>query len=108
MARFACPYLQGEVELTDERERHISEQHPDLLPQYRERLIETLAYPDEVRISSRFGHARLFSRWYENLRQGKRVVVVVVSALVIEERHWIITAYLARKLSGGQLEWKRN
>jgi hypothetical protein len=25
MTRFPCPYLRGEVELTDERERHIAE-----------------------------------------------------------------------------------
>ena len=32
MARFACPYLRAEVELSDQRERHIAERHPDLLP----------------------------------------------------------------------------
>lgn len=39
MALFSCPYLQGEVELTDERETHIAEQHPDLLPEHRDRLL---------------------------------------------------------------------
>ena len=36
MNRFPCPYLGGEVELTEERERHITERHPDLLPEYRQ------------------------------------------------------------------------
>ena len=33
--RFFCPYLSAEVELTNEREQHIQETHPDLLPDYR-------------------------------------------------------------------------
>lgn len=34
MRTFPCPYLRGEVELTDEREAHIARTHPDLLPDY--------------------------------------------------------------------------
>jgi len=34
MTKFSCPYLGGEVELSDERERHIAEHHPDLLPDH--------------------------------------------------------------------------
>jgi hypothetical protein len=29
--RFSCPYLAGEVELTEEREKHIVERHPELV-----------------------------------------------------------------------------
>lgn len=79
MTRFHCPYLKGEVELTEERERHITERHPDLLPEHRERVAETLLDPEQVRRSVRFGSARLFSRWYTDLKRGKHVVVVVVS-----------------------------
>ena len=108
MTRYSCTYLNGEVELTEERERHIAERHPDLLPEHRERIAETLAEPDQVRRSVRFGSARLFSRWYTDLRQGKHVVVVVVSELDPRERHWIITAYIARRLAEGEVEWKRS
>ena len=31
MTLFACPYLKGEVELSEERERHILERHPELV-----------------------------------------------------------------------------
>ena len=48
VSRFSCPDLQGEVELTEERERHIAERHPDLLPEHRERIAETLADPDQI------------------------------------------------------------
>jgi hypothetical protein len=105
--RFPCPYLNGEVELTEARERHITERHPDLLPEHWPRIAETLAVPDQIRTSARFGSARLFSRWYTDVRQGKYVVVVVVSERTPQERHWIITAYLASKLAQGGAEWQR-
>jgi hypothetical protein len=34
MTSFPCPHLHGQVELTDERERHIAENHPDPLPEH--------------------------------------------------------------------------
>ena len=107
MTRCPCPYLKGEVELTDEREQHIAERHPDLLPEHRHRILETLAHPDQVRRSVQFGGARMFSRWYADVRQGKHVVVVVVSERNLGERHWIVTAYIARRLEGGNVEWER-
>jgi len=108
MSRFPCPYLTGEVELTEERERHIAERHPDLLPEHRKQLIETVAAPDQVRRSMRFGNARLFSRWYTDVKKGKYVVVVVVGEPDATSRHWIITAYLTSRLVEGEVEWKRS
>jgi hypothetical protein len=108
MTEFPCPYLEAEVELTAEREVHISERHPDLLPEHRQRIAEVLADPEEVRRSARFGNARLFSRWYTDIKNGKHVVVVVVSDLAVQKRHWIVTAYLTRKLIEGETEWSRS
>jgi len=108
MAFLPCPYLHGRVELTDEQEQHIAEQHPDLLPDNRQCVIDTLADPDQVCRSVRLANARLFSRWFPALRGGKHVVVVVVSESGPQERHWIVTSYIARKLSKGVLEWKRS
>jgi hypothetical protein len=103
---FPCPYLGGDVELTEERLQHISETHPDLLPSHLSEIAQTLANPQQIRRSSRLNNARSFSRWFDSIRQGKYVVVVVVSDLN-PTRHWIITAYLARKLTGGQIEWQQ-
>ena len=105
---FPCPYLDAEVEWTEERERHIADRHPELLPEHRPRIAETLAGPDRVHRSARFGNARLFSRWYSDLRGGKYVVVAVVSEPARAGRHWIITAYIARRLAEGEAEWKRD
>lgn len=108
MAFFPCPYVDGDIELTDEREFHITLRHLDLLPMYRQCIPDTLMLPNEIRRSSRMRNARLFSRWFEWLRGGKYVVVVVISDLVPIERHWIITAYMTKKLArGGNVEWKR-
>jgi hypothetical protein len=108
MTLFPCPYLAGEVELTDERERHIAENHPDLLPEHRELIADVLAAPDQIRRSERFGNALLFSRWYDTLLGGKHIVVVVVNEAGPVSRHWIVTAYFARKLAEGEVEWKRS
>jgi hypothetical protein len=95
------------VALNEERERHIAERHPDLLPQHRDQITATLADPDQVRCSKRFGEARLFSRWFPDLKDGKHVVVVVISEPDVP-RHWIVTAYMTRTLAGGAIEWARN
>ena len=108
VSRFSCPYLLDEVELTGERERHIAENHPDLLPEYRDRIAKTLVDPDQVRISTRLKNARLFSHWFNNVRGGKYIVVVVISETGPAGRHWIISAYIARRLAGGEIEWKRS
>jgi hypothetical protein len=103
-----CPYLTSHVELSTEREMHIAENHPDLLPEYREYIGDILLEPDQVRLSARFKNARLFTRWFESIHGGKYIVVVVISETKPSKRHWVITAYMARKVVGGEIEWKRN
>jgi hypothetical protein len=107
MTTLPCPYLNTEVELTDEREQHIRDKHPELLPAYRAQLIQTVADPDEVRRDSRFPNSLLFSHWFPEVKGGKFVVVVVVADPSPAERYWIVTAYVARQLSGGTMIWKR-
>lgn len=104
MRQFSCPYLEGEVELTEEREQHIATTHPDLLPEYLPQVEETLVDPDQVRRSTRMEDALLFSKRFEEIKGGKYIVVVVVTE---QARRWIITAYLARKLTGGILAWPK-
>lgn len=106
---YLCPYLGAEVVLSDERERHIAERHPELLPDHLHCIHDTLADPDQIRRSTRIPSARLFSRWFESIHHGdKYVVVVVVSESSPRDRHWIITAYLTRRLAEGEAEWKRD
>jgi len=41
LKKFPCPYLKGEVEPADERERHIAERHPELLPAHLVKIEQT-------------------------------------------------------------------
>jgi len=107
MKKFYCPYLNDVIELTDERESHIVERHPDLLPKYENQMEETLRDPDEVRRSKRFSNAQMFCRWFESVKKGKYVVVVVISEGEIKHRHWIITSYISHKLMHGDIVWKK-
>lgn len=108
MVSFFCPYLEHTVELTDERLEHICHVHPELSSIYESALYLTLNEPDQVRQSSRFKQAKLFTRWFDSILDGKYIVVVVVHSVEESERYWIITAYVARKLSGGKIEWQRS
>lgn len=81
--------------------------HPDLLPERVQHVAETLAEPDEVRRDDRFPATRVFARWCENVKGGKFVVVVVIADPPPTERFWVVTAYIARKLTQGVVEWKR-
>jgi hypothetical protein len=108
MKIFDCPYLDGIVELNAERETHIVSNHPDLLPEYANQIAETLKDPDEVRSSNRFGNARMFCRWFESVRMGKFIIAVVISEGETSNRHWIVTAYISRKLAHGAIEWKKD
>ena len=105
--RFSCSFLADEVELTQEREKHIGERHPELIPSLRDHIRLTLADPDQVRRSARHANARLFSRWFDDILGGKHAVVVVVTDMA-PRRHWVVTAYLVTRLAQGDVEWKRN
>jgi hypothetical protein len=96
------------VELTDERRQHILDKHPELLPVHLDRLVDTVADPDEVRRDTRFPNTRLFSKWFEASERGKHVIVAVVSNEKPIERHWIVTAYVSRRVRQGVSEWKRS
>ncbi|TAL29997.1 MAG: hypothetical protein EPN93_20475 [Spirochaetes bacterium] len=108
MIAYFSPYLGKEVVLTDERYDHIKKQHPELLPEYEFALAETVRDPDSVRKSMRHVNARLFTKYFDSIRDGKYAIVVIVTDSLPEPRDWIITAYLTRKLGGGDVEWKKN
>ena len=107
--RFPCPWLGRDVELTAERELHIEDGHPDLLPRHRTVLAEVLAAPDVVRRRGGAVPVLLFSRWYTGVGRGRHAVVVVVAdESRAPLRSWIVTAYWARRLPGGEDLWRRS
>jgi hypothetical protein len=103
----ACPRLNSVVECTAERESHIIQRHPDLLPEHSEKIGMALSDPDQVLWDADYPGTRLFARWFGDVLGGKNVVVVVASSESPEPRHWVVTAFLSRKPPRGTLEWKR-
>ena len=111
MQRFECPFLQAQVELTDERRQHIESSHSDLaqLREYPDCLARVLSDPDQIRSDSRFDGTWLFARWFDSIKDGKYIVVAVVTQSTPAMRHWVVTAFLARRLSQrGEVVWTRS
>jgi hypothetical protein len=104
---FESSYFDVPVELTDERAVHILSGHPEFGADLIQMLAQTVGAPDEVRISSRFGPARLMCRWYDDFKNGKWVVAVVVTDQP-SQRRWIVTAYVTSRLTSGEVEWARS
>ncbi len=91
----------------DERENHISNNHPDLLPKFLSQIELTLANPDQVNRSLRMSTARVFYKKFDEISQGKFLAVVVVTESMRITRHWIITAYITRRVADGEIEWSK-
>jgi hypothetical protein len=108
MPQFYCPYLRADVELTAEREGHILRRHPELADGHLNSIKETLGRPDQIRRIGGGSAVRMFSRWYDDILKGKHVVVVVVSDPPPAHRYWIVTAYVARRLTSGGVEWQQS
>lgn len=101
---FPCPYLNADVELRDDRIEHIQARHPGTWPNFESEIAQTLARPDLVRRSDYDPQTRLFSKWFQAIRTGRHLVIITVSE-TDPPHHWIITAYTARKITGGTVEW---
>jgi hypothetical protein len=92
--------LRGHVELTEERERHIAERHPDLtrLNEYSDCVAETVANPDVLRRGSE--NTLLFSRYFGTIQSGKHLVVAGVEEPSPAQRFWIVRVYLNQRARG--------
>src|SRR5437764_1120961 len=98
-----CSYFASEVELTGEREAHILQYHPDA-HSHLDRFPEVLLNPEVIHRDYR-PNSFLFARRYPELLGGKYLVIVLIRE---RERTWIITAYVARKITTGTQIWKLN
>ncbi|MDP8908802.1 MAG: hypothetical protein M3N47_06725 [Chloroflexota bacterium] len=81
-------------------------EHPDLLPTFRERIAEFSAIRTRCDEAANSGAHGSSQRWFEDVRGGKHILVVV--ALDRPPVASAATAYIARRLSGGILEWTRS
>jgi len=101
---FPCPHLNADVELREDRIDHIQTRHPGTWPDFETEISQALACPDLVRRSDYDPQTRLFSKWFQSIRTGRHLVIVTVSE-THPPRHWVITAYTARTITGGTVEW---
>ena len=85
------------VELTEERRQHIFQYHPDLIPFF-DRSGDVLIAPDGIRRTLDDPTVLLFYRFYPDILNGKYLVV----AIKVDDRSFILTAYLARRLKTGE------
>ena len=91
----------NQVELTEERWRHIITQHPQV-GLYRERFGEVLAAPTYVKRSRRDEDVLLYYREYTDLVGGNYLLVVVR----IGQRSFILTSYLTDRVRRGEMLWE--
>ena len=111
MVWLPCPYLGRSVELTVERLAHIEAAHPTLLPNFADALTATLSEPDFVGDRANRPEIAFVRSWPDMLGGPSFVVVVVLTSNEDEAakiRHWIVTAYVARRVSTWRPIWKRN
>lgn len=87
MERFGSIF--GEIELTDEREEHIFEHHPEISI-HRRQFSETLLKPDLIKRSKYDTKVLIF---YRKLRKQYLAVVIKTN-----QRHFILTAYITSKI----------
>ena len=85
--KFSSPF--GEVELTDERKRHIFHFHPEV-KKYRGYLVKVLAKPETIRASKYDPAVRII---YHKINVRKYLAVVIK----INQRNFVLTAYLTTK-----------
>lgn len=87
-----------EIRLTDERLAHI-ERRPEMDSQIK-RIEETLADPEEVRVSEQDDSVYLYHRNYETTPVTEKILLVVVSVDV--DSPFVITSFFTDRLKSGQ------
>ena len=86
-----------EVWLTDERLRHMLRRHPEMAFQL-QRLSETLARPDSIRISRSSPTVQLYYRLYPDLMGRNGYLCLVVKRGTPYSS--ILTGYVTRRIKG--------
>jgi hypothetical protein len=105
-----CPFLGGMVELNDERRQHIENVHPREAQAVLAEIESVVRDPDVVFETPRQGEHALVRALRDQPTHA--VVAIVVTEAVrssdrMQERHWVVTAYIARRLPRWRVQWRR-
>ena len=92
--------LNKEIELTEERLKHVLSFHPEIAD-HLDKFGDVLLNPNEIRVSSSDRSVLLFHKRFDSIGVGKYLRI----AVKINERWFILTAYLTNKLVGKTYEY---
>ena len=90
------------IRLTDDQWNHIIKEHPEVEP-YKNRLPDVLIKPDLVKRSKRDRDTFLYYHYYEDVYQGKYLLIVA------RTRDWLLlTCYITDRVKEGDVVWKKD
>ncbi|MCM8762063.1 MAG: hypothetical protein NC905_03510 [Candidatus Omnitrophica bacterium] len=92
-----------EIRLTDEREKHIEEDHPEMVEQIG-KIQETLSAPEIIIQSKTDIEVELFYRYYKFTPVGEKYLCVVVKVIKCP---FLITAYFTDTIKEGRILWEK-
>jgi len=90
------------IELTDERWSHIIREHPEIEP-YKEKVREVLLSPDYIKKSKRDAEVLLYYKFYNNIFEGKYLLVAAKRGL----RSFVLTCYITDIIKKGETLWEK-
>jgi hypothetical protein len=97
-------YLNRGVRFTEERKRHILENHPEL-KNHMEKISEVILDPEMVVTSKLDSSIELYYRYYTNTNVGNKYLCAIVK--VLENDFFIVTVYFTDKIKEGKLIWEK-
>lgn len=92
------------IRFTDERKKHLKENHPEMLQQ-EIKILHTLETPDKIILSKTDSNVELFYKYFVNTPVNSKYLCVVVKSN--GDDSFIITAYFTDTIKKGKLLWKK-
>ncbi len=98
-------YSGRNIRYSDERQTHVAVRHP-YMEDHAELIQETLADPDEVRVSPEYPDTvMLYYRWFWSTMVGAKYIRVVVKLL--DQDAFVLTAHVTDNIRRGERVWIR-
>ena len=91
------------IRLTKERHQHIVERLE--MAGQEDRVRETIALPDIVKVSRNDSKVLCYYRWYETTPVTRKYLLCIVK--VLDGEGFVITAFYTDQVKGGKVEWQR-
>ena len=70
-----------------------------------DRIRETLAFPDLVKLSRHDDRVLCYYRWYESTPVTKKYLICMVR--ILNHEGFVITAFYTDRVKEGKVEWQR-